>query len=228
MQGIYSWVSNIVYYMIFVTMLINLLPGGKYEKYLKLFAGCILILLVIQPVTGGLRLEEKMAAIFKSLSFENDATELKDDLENMEGRRLKALISRYEEAAKADISRMLSLAGYKEQSVSVKIESAKDSPDFCKMKHISVVLIEDTATDDVLEAGAEGTAVTENFQNRTTQIEQIEPVKIEVGREGSAPSSHAVSDPLKAEPEQIKNLKKEIAGYYQVEEQYVEIKLENE
>lgn len=59
MEGIYRWVSNIVYYLIFVTIITNLLPAGKYEKYLRLFAGCILILLVLQPLTGGLRLDEK-------------------------------------------------------------------------------------------------------------------------------------------------------------------------
>lgn len=60
MEGIYRWVSNIVYYLIFVTIITNLLPAGKYEKYLRLFAGCILILLVLQPLTGGLRLDEKI------------------------------------------------------------------------------------------------------------------------------------------------------------------------
>ncbi|MFR6330602.1 MAG: stage III sporulation protein AF [Eisenbergiella sp.] len=29
-----------------MTIITNLLPAGKYEKYLRLFAGCILILLV--------------------------------------------------------------------------------------------------------------------------------------------------------------------------------------
>ena len=72
MEGIYRWVSNIVYYLIFVTIITNLLPAGKYEKYLRLFAGCILILLVLQPLTGGLRLDEKINAIFRSVSFENE------------------------------------------------------------------------------------------------------------------------------------------------------------
>ena len=53
MEGIYRWVSNIVYHLIFVTIITNLLPAGKYEKYLRLFAGRILILLVLQPLTGG-------------------------------------------------------------------------------------------------------------------------------------------------------------------------------
>ena len=83
MEGIYRWVSNIVYYLIFVTIITNLLPAGKYEKYLRLFAGCILILLVLQPLTGGLRLDEKINAIFRSVSFENEAGELKGRLEGM-------------------------------------------------------------------------------------------------------------------------------------------------
>ena len=39
MKAIENWVKDIVFYMIFVTMVMNLLPDPKYEKYLRLFAG---------------------------------------------------------------------------------------------------------------------------------------------------------------------------------------------
>ena len=45
MKAVENWVRDIVFYMIFVTMVMNLLPDPKYEKYLRLFAGAVMILL---------------------------------------------------------------------------------------------------------------------------------------------------------------------------------------
>ena len=50
MTAIENWVKDIVFYMIFVTMVMNLLPDPKYEKYLRLFAGAVMILLAFGPL----------------------------------------------------------------------------------------------------------------------------------------------------------------------------------
>lgn len=136
MEGIYRWVSNIVYYLIFVTIITNLLPAGKYEKYLRLFAGCILILLVLQPLTGGLRLDEKINAIFRSVSFENEAGELKGRLDEMEQKRLDRVIGRYEEAAEDELLRLAREEGLEAAEASVVIEQDSRNPDFGKVKKI--------------------------------------------------------------------------------------------
>ena len=136
MEGIYRWVSNIVYYLIFVTIITNLLPAGKYEKYLRLFAGCILILLVLQPLTGGLRLDEKINAIFRSVSFENEAGELKGQLDEMEQKRLDRVIGRYEEAAEDELLRLAREEGLEAAEASVVIEQDSRNPDFGKVKKI--------------------------------------------------------------------------------------------
>ena len=39
MKAIENWVKDIVFYMIFVTMVMNLLPDPKYEKYLRRLHG---------------------------------------------------------------------------------------------------------------------------------------------------------------------------------------------
>ena len=41
MKAIENWVKDIVFYMIFVTMVMNLLPDPKYEKYLPERARCL-------------------------------------------------------------------------------------------------------------------------------------------------------------------------------------------
>lgn len=217
MDGVYKWVSNIVYYLVFVTMLTNLLPAGKYEKYLRLFAGCILILLVIQPVTGGLRLEEKISGIFNELSFKNDMGELNAELAEMEEKRMQEVINRYEEAAAEDIGRMTDIKGYTEQAVSVQIEDQESSPDFGKIKQVTVLLKSENGG-----VGEEKKEIAETIG----EIEKIETIRI--GENEGELSSSLVSAPGIAESADIRTLRQEIAEYYQMEEQNVEIKLQNE
>ena len=83
MEGLYEWIRNITYYLIFMTVVTNLLPDKKYEKYFRLFAGMVLILLVLKPFTGGLRLDDKLAYYFESISFQKEASELSSQLTDM-------------------------------------------------------------------------------------------------------------------------------------------------
>ena len=80
MEGIYRWVQNITYYMIFITAAANLLADSKYEKYLRFFGGIVLVLLVVQPLTGSLRLEERLTYLFQSFTFKQDSADFEKRL----------------------------------------------------------------------------------------------------------------------------------------------------
>ena len=53
----------------------NLLPGQKYGKYIRLFAGMVLILLVAEPFTSGFDLEEVLARSYENLVLRWEAGE---------------------------------------------------------------------------------------------------------------------------------------------------------
>ena len=103
MEAVYGWVKNIIYYMIFLSVVNNLLADSKYGKYIRFFSGMVLILLVVSPFTGGLHLDEQISSMFKSISFQNDTDDLKQDLWGMEERRLDQVIREYEQAVAADV-----------------------------------------------------------------------------------------------------------------------------
>ncbi|WP_352427513.1 stage III sporulation protein AF, partial [Enterocloster asparagiformis] len=128
MTAVYEWVRNITYYMIFITVVGNLLADSKYEKYLRFFAGIILILLVLKPLTGSLRLDERIAYLFESISFQKEADDFKEKLWGMEDERLQRVMSTYEEAVAMDIRGMADTAGFSVRSVKVTIETDRDSP----------------------------------------------------------------------------------------------------
>lgn len=50
MDAILGWIKSIVYFSLFLTVLLQLLPNEKYKKYIRFFAGLLMMLLVLKPV----------------------------------------------------------------------------------------------------------------------------------------------------------------------------------
>ena len=69
METIILWVKNLVFYLVFLTLVFHLLPSGKYEKYVQLYAGMVFILVAVRPFTTSLRLDERIALYFEEFSF---------------------------------------------------------------------------------------------------------------------------------------------------------------
>lgn len=150
MEELYGWVKNITCYLIFITVAVNLLPNKKYEKYIRLFAGMVLILLVVKPLTGSLRLEDKISRYFESISFQNEADELKNDLIGMENIRLVKVIEQYQEAVAGDLEQMAQMEGFYPVSTSVTIEGDQEKENFGQVTRISMTVSAETDPQETL------------------------------------------------------------------------------
>ena len=69
MGAVSEWAGSILSFLILITVIRGILPSKKYEPYLRLFSGLMLILLVLQPVTGGLGLESRSTGRLRHLPF---------------------------------------------------------------------------------------------------------------------------------------------------------------
>ena len=150
MEELYGWVKNITCYLIFITVAVNLLPNKKYEKYIRLFAGMVLILLVVKPLTGSLRLEDKISRYFESISFQNEADDLKNDLIGMENIRLVKVIEQYQEAVAGDLEQMAQMEGFYPVSTSVTIEGDQEKENFGQVTRISMTVSAETGPQETL------------------------------------------------------------------------------
>lgn len=50
MEFIYSYIKNICVFMLVITLILNIFPDRQYKKYIKLFAGLLLMSLIFQPL----------------------------------------------------------------------------------------------------------------------------------------------------------------------------------
>ena len=221
MEQVENWVRNIVCYLIFLTLICNLLPSGKYEKYVRLFGGMVLILVVIQPFTSSLQLDEKIAYYFETFSFQEEMSGLKEELGEMDRQRAETITKEYEQAAASDVERMAKEAGFSPVSVEVDIDSDQESETFGMVVKVSLVVEGENGTGE--DDGEE--TYGEEKESRAEQavevaVEQVEPVKIQT--EESETDEEEESEGIFLE------LASEIADYYELEESHVEIQMEHE
>lgn len=222
MEVITHWAGNIVSYLVFLTVLTGLLPAHKYEKYIRLFAGCILLLIVLKPLTDGLRLEERLNYLFTSLSFENEAGELKREMDEIEVRRRNMVLSQYEAEASKEAVRVAAEAGFSVEKADVELEKDPESEQFASVRSVTVYV---AGSEAGMEEGMEAAELEEN-QSSMIEIEKIPPIEISLEQEqkqGEPAAAQAVSW---MNGEKIWELQQRLASFYQVEADHVEVRME--
>ena len=222
MEVITHWAGNIVSYLVFLTVLTGLLPAHKYEKYIRLFAGCILLLIVLKPLTDGLRLEERLNYLFTSLSFENEAGELKREMDEIEVRRRNMVLSQYEAEASKEAVRVAAEAGFSVEKADVELEKDPESEQFASVRSVTVYV---AGSEAGMEAGMEAAELEEN-QSSMIEIETSPPIEISLKQEqkqGEPAAAQAVSW---MNGEKIWELQQRLASFYQVEADHVEVRME--
>ena len=118
----------------------NLLPGQKYGKYIRLFAGMVLILLAVEPFTSGFNLDEVLARRYEDLVIRGEAGELKEQLGATEQKRLGQILSQYEEAVGRGVRELAQSCGLTVMDCRVRIEGDEDSLEFGTVREIAAVL----------------------------------------------------------------------------------------
>lgn len=166
MEAITHWAGNIVSYLVFLTVLTGLLPAHKYEKYIRLFAGCILLLIVLKPLTDGLRLEERLNYLFTSLSLENEAGELKHEMDEIEVRRRNMILSQYEAEASKEAVRVAAEAGVSVEKADVELEKDPESEQFASVQSVTVYVAGSEMGMEEEKQGAENVSDGETMGNR--------------------------------------------------------------
>lgn len=215
MEQIFDWIRSIIYYLIFITVVANLLPNKKYEKYIRFFAGMVLILLVLKPITGGLRLDDTLAYYFESISLKKEATELTGEITKMDGQRLNKMIAKYEDAVSGDLEAMAVSAGFLCSTSKAEINQDQGSKKFGHVARVSLVLKpEEEKEEEEAVPAAKG-------MEPIQKVAKVEGIKI-------TPSPSKQEGTIRQEENsQVSGLRKKIAEYYGLEEEDIEIQVED-
>lgn len=125
--------------MILMTMIMNLLPDKKYEKYLQLFTGMVFLLLFFAPLTDWNGLEAQMAGAFERITFQTDAKLLKKEIADEDGARMQKLILQYEEVLKQELRTMAATVDAECVDVELVMEANPEHAEFGQLKAMNLI-----------------------------------------------------------------------------------------
>jgi len=222
MDGLLNWVGNILFFLVFITVAENILPGKHYNRYIRLCAGMVLILLVLRPVTGGLHLEEQINRYFESFTFRQDAKDLSKEILGIEEQRLGQVIDSYEQVVEADVNSMAEEMGLVPVRTRAVIERNRESGDYGSVVRIEM---------EVEQEKEEG-AGTEDINGgyAVQAVNPVEPVTVMVEEDGEEAGTGGQETEKEGEglPKEgaLDQLRRKVEGYYGLEAGKVEIKFQ--
>lgn len=80
---LYEWMRGIAYYMVLITAIIQVAAAESYRKYIRLFTGIILVLMILAPVIQVFGLTEKEVWTWEE-EYEKTAQKIEERVKEME------------------------------------------------------------------------------------------------------------------------------------------------
>ena len=77
MEFVYGYIRNISIFMIVTTLILNIFPEKSSKKYIKLFAGFLLLMLIFNPIV---KYKKNNINVDKISNLENSVNKFREDL----------------------------------------------------------------------------------------------------------------------------------------------------
>ena len=81
MEYLYEWTKNIAFYMVVVTLALQLVPGQSFQKYIRFFVGLVLIFMLARPMLTLFGMTEEFEQLYRETKVQQEhmEREWKDD-----------------------------------------------------------------------------------------------------------------------------------------------------
>lgn len=80
---LYSWIRDIAFYTLLMTVTLHVLPEKEQRKYLQFFMGVVLIILVLSPVLKAAGLEQRLDEAYSRQSYDLELQQFQQQQEEL-------------------------------------------------------------------------------------------------------------------------------------------------
>lgn len=122
MSEIYSAVKNLIFFLLLTTVVSNLLGKSSFKKYLHIFVGLIVILIVIKPILSWTNMVNKVDHYYDLNVYQSDSKDISAEIVGAEKGYQNQVVISYKNAIKNQIQVLLSNYGLTVKELTVDIE----------------------------------------------------------------------------------------------------------
>ena len=220
-----DWARNILFFMVFLSVISHLLADRSYEKYIRFFAGMVLILITISPLKGGLNFQEQAGILFEEFSDFWEKQQAGEVLADVDKNRMEMFFSEYKKETEKRIGEMAEAEGFVCRGVEVTLQERSESSDYGRVEKIRLHLKKEENVDGEQNerdtGGLDKVKSSEKTEGRTDGESNVS-VKVEIP-DVKAGLSGKKKEILGTGSLQEQQLKRKVAQYYGLEEACVEI-----
>ena len=220
-----DWARNILFFMVFLSVISHLLADRSYEKYIRFFAGMVLILITISPLKGGLNFQEQAGILFEEFSDFWEKQQAGEVLADVDKNRMGMFFSEYKKETEKRIGEMAEAEGFVCRGVEVTLQERSESSDYGRVEKIRLHLKKEENVDGEQNerdtGGLDKVKSSEKMEGRTDGESNVS-VKVEIP-DVKAELSGKKKEILGTGSLQEQQLKRKVAQYYGLEEACVEI-----
>ncbi len=133
-----QWVKNIAIFYVMATLLQNLIPNNKYKRYVKLFLGIVMVILLVRPLGDIFGIGGNYESILQDKNNQEMAAELKAKLSLVDEERSNIIVGEYTKKICSDIEEYVTSIGAYYIDADVVIDTDGTSESFGNIKSITV------------------------------------------------------------------------------------------
>lgn len=220
-----DWARNILFFMVFLSVISHLLADRSYEKYIRFFAGMVLILITISPLKGGLDFQEQAGILFEEFSDFWEKQQAGEVLADVDKNRMGMFFSEYKKETEKRIGEIVESEGFVCGGAEVTLQERSESSDYGRVEKIRLHLKKEENVDGEQNerdtGGLDKVKSSEKTEGRTDGENNVS-VKVEIPSV-KAGLSGKKKEILGTGSLQEQQLKRKVAQYYGLEEACVEI-----
>ena len=135
-----DWARNILFFTVFLSVISHLLADRSYEKYIRFFAGMVLILITISPLKGGLNFQEQAGILFEEFSDFWEKQQAGEVLADVDKNRMGMFFSEYKKETEKRIGEIVEAEGFVCGGAEVTLQERSESSDYGRVEKIRLHL----------------------------------------------------------------------------------------
>ena len=83
-EYLYQWIENIAFYLVLLTVALQMIPNQSYKKYIQFFTGLILIIMIASPILKILGMEQNLLEFYKDAEYQQKIKEIEEATKYLE------------------------------------------------------------------------------------------------------------------------------------------------